>query len=291
MDRGVLLRHLRRTRFSPEGGEKARSDAQRIAAFLRSRGASRVTGFGSAFSAGKRFTPRSDLDLAVEGLPPERFFAVLTRAQAMTDFELDLVPVETATEYLRRTLREEGVALDDAAGSPRAAKPEKAFTRRPAVEIEHELDRLRELKAELAAAPRDETSFALRARGSMLHDFYGGIERIFRGIAKEWNGGVPQGDRWHRQLLTDMNIEIPGVRPPVITPDLAARLGDFLGFRQVIRDAYGPPDSRRLRPLEESLPETLDAFDGQVRAFLAWIAGSELARPDSPNRASHRDAD
>ena len=111
MDRRVLLEHIRRTRFSSEGEKKAQSDARRIAPFLRDQGASRVIGFGSAFAAAKRFTPRSDLDLAVEGLPRERFFAVLARAQAMTDFELDLVPVETATEYLRRTLREEGVAL------------------------------------------------------------------------------------------------------------------------------------------------------------------------------------
>ena len=111
MDRRVFLEHIRRTRFASDGVDEAREDAHRIARFLRSQGATRVTGFGSAFAPDRRFNPRSDLDLAVEDLPPERFFRVLARAQAMTDFELDLVPLETAAPYLRRAIREEGVAL------------------------------------------------------------------------------------------------------------------------------------------------------------------------------------
>ena len=111
MDRQVLLEHLRRTRFSSEGRERAQGDAQRIASFLRSQGARRVIGFGSAFSRDRRFTPRSDLDIAVEGLAPARHFAVLARAQAMTERELDLFPLESALEYIRDAVRKEGVPL------------------------------------------------------------------------------------------------------------------------------------------------------------------------------------
>ena len=85
---------------------------------------------------------------------------------------------------------------------------DEAFARRLAAEIEHELGRLDQLREELAAAPRDDETFTLRARGSMLHDFYGGIERVFVRIAEELNGGVPQGEQWHRQLITDMSLEI-----------------------------------------------------------------------------------
>ena len=113
MDRLLLLEHLRRTRFAPGDRARARRDARRIAAFLRQRGAERVVGFGSAFlpEEEKRFTTRSDLDLAVEGLPPRHFFTTLARAQRLTDFQLDLVPLESATAFLRKTVREEGVPL------------------------------------------------------------------------------------------------------------------------------------------------------------------------------------
>ena len=149
--------------------------------------------------------------------------------------------------------------------------PEKAFARRLAAEIEHELERLEQLREELAAAPRDDDTFTLRARGSVLHDFYSGIERVFIRIAEELNGGVPQGEQWHRQLVTDMSLEIPDVRPAVIEPELARELGDYLRFRHVFRNLYGSLlDAQRMRPLEERLPAVLATFCTQVRAFLAW---------------------
>ena len=157
--------------------------------------------------------------------------------------------------------------------------PERAFARRLAAEIEHELERLEQLREEVAAAPlEDDNTFALRARGSMLHDFYGGIERVFVRIAEELDGGVPHGEQWHRQMLTDMSLEIPGVRPAVIERDLARELGDYLRFRHVFRNVYGSLlEGGRLRPLEERLPGVLTAFVTQVRAFVVWTVSD---RPD-----------
>ena len=157
--------------------------------------------------------------------------------------------------------------------------PDETFARRLAAEIEHELERLEHLRDELATAPRDDDTFSLRARGSMLHDFYSGIERVFVRIAEELNGGVPQGEQWHRQIVTDMSLEIPGVRPAVIEPDLARELGDYLRFRHVFRNVYGSfLEAERMRPLEERLPAVLAAFLTQMRAFLAWAVGDQATR-------------
>ena len=157
--------------------------------------------------------------------------------------------------------------------------PDEAFARRLAAEIDHELERLEQLRDELATAPRDDDTFSLRARGSMLHDFYSGIERVFVRIAEELNGGVPQGEQWRRQIVTDMSLEIPGVRPAVIEPDLARELGDYLRFRHVFRNVYGSfLEAERMRPLEERLPAVLAAFGTQMRAFLAWAVGDQATR-------------
>ena len=156
---------------------------------------------------------------------------------------------------------------------------DEAFARRLAAEIEHELQGLDALREELAAAPRNDDTFTLRARGSMLHDFYSGIERVFVRIAEELNGGVPQGEQWHRQIVTDMALDIPGVRPAVIDAALAEELGDFLRFRHVFRNVYGSLlQAERMRPLEERLPAVLAAFRRQVRAFLAWMVGAPARR-------------
>ena len=74
-------------------------------------GARRVVGIGSVFAPSRRFTSRSDIDLAVEGLRPECFFRVSAQAAALTDFSLDLIPIETASATFRRIIREGGVEL------------------------------------------------------------------------------------------------------------------------------------------------------------------------------------
>ena len=64
-----------------------------------------------------------------------------------------------------------------------------------------------------------------------MHDFYSGVERIFERIALELDGELPRGADWHSQLLNRMEEEVEGVRPRVLTPDLAERLRPFLRFR------------------------------------------------------------
>ena len=152
---------------------------------------------------------------------------------------------------------------------------EEALVRRLAAEIEAELAGLDELERELANAPRQDDSYSLRARGSILHDFYGGVERVFVRIASELNGGVPRAEQWHRELVRNMTLEIPEVRPAVLDPALAEALGAYLRFRHLFRDVYGSViEAERLHPLEERLPATLAAFRERIRAFLSWMLGS-----------------
>ena len=154
--------------------------------------------------------------------------------------------------------------------------PEERIVRRLAAEIESELTSLAALCEEAAAAPRASGTFNLRARGSILHDFYRGIERVFRRIAEEVDGNPPKGEHWHRRLATDMTLELPGIRPALVTPDLRNRLEDYLAFRRLFRNVSGYVlDAERLAPLEKRLPGTLQAFEEEVRAFLRWMEGTD----------------
>ena len=152
---------------------------------------------------------------------------------------------------------------------------EEALVHRLAAEIESELAGLDELERELANAPQQDDSYSLRARGSILHDFYCGVERVFVRIASELNGGVPRAEQWHRELVRNMTLEIPEVRPAVLDPALAEALGAYLRFRHLFRNVYGSViEAERLHPLEERLPATLAAFRERIRAFLSWMLGS-----------------
>ena len=71
-------------------------------------------------------------------------------------------------------------------------------------EIEEELTNIERLLSELNEHQKEEprNTFYLRAIGSIFHDFYCGVERIFERIAEELNGGIPEGENWHIQLLS-----------------------------------------------------------------------------------------
>ena len=95
-----------------------------------------------------------------------------------------------------------------------------------------------------------------------------GIERIFQIIATEIDGGLPQGEEWHKRLLLNMTIEIEGVRPSVISSDLYDSLRPFLGFRHVVRQAYGfQLDEAKLEELAASFENTIRNFSDEVTKF------------------------
>ncbi|MBI2901888.1 MAG: nucleotidyltransferase domain-containing protein [Planctomycetes bacterium] len=93
----------------------ARDAALRAAAVLRERfGARRVVLFGSALLP-ERFDPaRSDLDLAVEGLPWRRYFeAIEAVRRAAEPFRVDLKEIEVAPQELRESIEAEGLVLHE----------------------------------------------------------------------------------------------------------------------------------------------------------------------------------
>jgi predicted nucleotidyltransferase len=80
--------------------QEARGDAARIAAMLRRDfGVTHVLLFGSL--ARGRFLPDSDIDLAVAGLPVTAFFTALAQAAKLSEFPVDLKPMEDLDVHFR----------------------------------------------------------------------------------------------------------------------------------------------------------------------------------------------
>ena len=75
------------------------------AAVLKEAGASEVYLFGSAATSEAR--DDSDVDFAVSGLPPQRFFAAMARAESVLQRPLDLIDLDRPTPFTRY-LRAEG---------------------------------------------------------------------------------------------------------------------------------------------------------------------------------------
>lgn len=69
------------------------------AAVLRELGATEVYVFGSVATGKQR--PDSDLDMAVTGIPPARYFTAASRASEAAGREVDLVDLDDETPMVR----------------------------------------------------------------------------------------------------------------------------------------------------------------------------------------------
>lgn len=104
----------RRLAAEREAGERRREEAWEVARraarlLVDEFGVRRVVVFGSL--AWGRFRPDSDIDLAVEGLPPDRFFRADARLAWELPVPIDLKLLTGCTPSLRQRIEEEGVEL------------------------------------------------------------------------------------------------------------------------------------------------------------------------------------
>lgn len=144
-------------------------------------------------------------------------------------------------------------------------------------DIKRELDSLNNLKAELqqtlSVALGDQPLFMkVRTTGSILHDFYSGIEKIFQRVALEIDGEIPKGEDWHVDFLKRMSADIPQVRQAVITRKLADELEEYLRFRHLFRNIYGfELRWERCEALAKKVPDILQKFTSELEDFFRFL--------------------
>ena len=139
-------------------------------------------------------------------------------------------------------------------------------------EIEKELHNLEELGAELETVKPEKSVVSKRSKGSILHDFYNCCERIFKKIAIELNSGYEESEKWHKSLLYRMTIPIEGIRPRVISDELAAELDEFLAFRHFFRNIYGfELKGDRIDYLAEKFERVAERVQKEIGEFLAFL--------------------
>lgn len=103
-----------------------------------------------------------------------------------------------------------------------------------------------------------------------LHDVYSGFERAFKQIAATVDGNVPTSAEWHKELLEQMSLDLPKVRPPVLSSASIQQLDEYLRFRHIVRNVYTfSLDPERIGRLVKEL----EPIFAQVRAELLAFAG------------------
>lgn len=144
--------------------------------------------------------------------------------------------------------------------------------------IRKELDDIERLVSRANRAIRtarknpEDTDLYIDSASLNLHDVYSGFERIFKQIAATVDGNLPSNAEWHRELLEQMGLDLPKVRPPVLSSDSIQRLDEYLRFRHVVRNVYTFSfDPERIGRLVEELDPTFNQIEQELLAFTSFL--------------------
>jgi len=109
-----------------------------------------------------------------------------------------------------------------------------------------------------------------------LHGFYSGLENIFEKIASAVDGTVPSAANWHKELLNQMCMEVPNIRPAVISGNLCEMLEEYRGFRHVVRNVYTHHlNPEKMEPLVIKIDEALAELTTELTAFAKFVQEAE----------------
>ncbi len=148
------------------------------------------------------------------------------------------------------------------------------------VPLQHVVERAESALNRSSQQPANQEYF-LAAAALDLHSFYSGVERLLEMIARDVDQSIPSGSAWHRDLLAQLVLPIPPVRPAVLTSETEVALRDYLGFRHVIRNVYTfdlKPD--RVAELTRGLRAVFELVQRDLLSFAAFLDGLATADQD-----------
>ena len=247
---------------------RAWQTAHRIAAALyRDFEVTQVAVFGS-LAEPETFSKWSDIDIAVWGIPNDKYFRASSIASDISGlFKIDLVDFESCKGLFRERIQSQLIPIEKGAiyKVDRSELIQRISDERDKIEgtrkkIEERLEKIK--SAPIEYKEEIETTIAKN-----LVDCYRGVENIFRRIALDIDLHIPDGSRWHKELLTQMS-EPQAERRPVISQGTFEILEELLEFRHVFNNIYGEElvyeqterNAKQVGDLFNSLSKELDAF-------------------------------
>jgi len=83
---------------------------------------------------------------------------------------------------------------------------------------------------------------------------------------------MPESTAWHRNLLDQVAIDVAGVRPAVISIDIARELDQFRRFRHLVRNVYTfSLNAEKIVTLMKALPQIWPKLSAELRAFSEFL--------------------
>jgi hypothetical protein len=146
----------------------------------------------------------------------------------------------------------------------------------------HDIDRLvKRVAAGWNQAQRTNDDLYIDSVALNLHSFYSKIESLFERVASTVDGEIPEGENWHYQLLEQMSVEVPSLRPAVISDRAKELLHELRGFRHVARNIYPFNISKeKLAHLVAGIPQTYELLAQELSAFAEFVERPQDEEPE-----------
>lgn len=105
-----------------------------------------------------------------------------------------------------------------------------------------------------------------------LHSFYSGLEKIWERIANDLDKNPPTSKAWHKDLLLQMEMSIPELRPQVLSKITVESIQEYLEFRHLVRNLYSYNfDYNKMSKLVEQLPMVFKQIQSDLAKFMAFL--------------------
>ncbi len=119
--------------------------------------------------------------------------------------------------------------------------------------------------------PADQDPMAVIAVAYTLHNLYTALEAYFLRVAKFFENNLDEGG-WRHQLLSRMALDIPGIRPALLSGDMTEGLDELRRFRHVFRNLY----KSRLQPervafVQRYAESVVRTFGDCHQRFVEWL--------------------
>ena len=264
--------HFRNRKVDAALLQRAWQTAHRIAAMLYDDfGATQVAVFGS-LAERDWFSKGSDIDIAVWGISDDEYFLAVSKAMDISGlFKVDLVDFESCKGLFRERIQsqlipiEKGVIykVDRNALIQRISDEQK--------KIQGTVAKIAERLEKIKTAPIEYKEEIETTIAKNLVDCYRGMENIFRQIALDVDLRIPDGSRWHKELLAQMS-EPQDERQPVISQETLEFLQELLEFRHVFNNIYGEElVYERIERNAQQVRELFNMLSKELNAFITFL--------------------
>lgn len=108
--------------------------------------------------------------------------------------------------------------------------------------------------------------------GYHLHNLYSALEDLFREVANTFENRIEPAEAYHRELLRRMSIEVPHIRPKVLSSASLQVLEELRGFRHVFRHSYTYTlDKERVDRLRQRVIAQWQDVENDLSGFEAFL--------------------